>query len=441
MADNLHAITTTALCLFAVPVIMAKAGWDDHDRSNRYIARDFAANYLNSCAPNAILFTNGDNDTFPLWYAQEVEGIRTDVRVICLELLNTDWYIDQMVRKAYDSNPIPFSFTKQQYRQGTRDIVLFHDYKGTKIKGHIPVKELIEFIKSDSPDHRVQVSNDTYYNFFPTRNMRIPVDSATVVNNGTVPQGLADKVVKNIDWTLSGNYVQKNDMMIIDLLAHNNWERPIYFAATASPNSYLNLAPYLQLEGFAYRLVPIQHDPNSTQETRIYSDVMYNNMMSFAWGGMEIPGMNLDNVFLRSCAVNTRQRFAELASVLVEEGKLDSAKKALDKAIEVTPPENVPYDATLYSIVIGYYQAGAYDKANALAEKLYNNCENNLNYFYALDPSDRGYYTRDIQQSQDISERLVYFTRVQFNQEEFSKKIEERYSALLVRHNLSPRIK
>jgi hypothetical protein len=439
MNDNINALATTAVCLLAVPTIMAKEGWDDHDRSGRYIARDFAADYLNSCAPNAILFTNGDNDTFPLWYAQEVEGIRTDVRVVCLELLNTDWYVDQMVRRAYESAPVPITFTKNQYRQGTRDIVLFQDYKGMKVQGYIPVKELIEFVKSDAPDHSVQVSNDTYYSFFPTRNMSVPVDSATVVNNGTVPKELANRIVKSIDWSLSGSYVQKNDLMIIDMLAHNNWERPIYFAATAPASSYLNLAPYLQLEGFAYRLVPIKKSETETQETRIATDIMYDKIMKFAWGGMEKPGMNLDHVFLSSCAVNTRQRLGELAVALIEEGKKDKAIKVLDKAVEVTPKENVPYDATMYSIVMAYYQAEEYKKANELAEKLYTNCENNINYYFVLKKSDRDYYTSDIKQAQDIAERLIYFTRTNFKQAEFSKKLETRYSALIQKYGLTPK--
>jgi tetratricopeptide (TPR) repeat protein len=440
LSDNINALATTAVCLLAVPTIMAKENWDDHDRSGRYIARDFAADYLNSCAPNAILFTNGDNDTFPLWYAQEVEGIRTDVRVVCLELLNTDWYVDQMVRRAYKSAPVPITFTKNQYRQGTRDIVLFQDYNGMKVKGYIPVKDLIEFVKSDAADHRVQVSNDTYYNFFPTKNMSVPVDSAAVVNNGTVPKELANRIVKSIDWTLSGSYVQKNDLMILDMLAHNNWERPIYFAATAPASSYLNLAPYLQLEGFAYRLVPIKKSETETQETRVATDIMYDKVMKFAWGGMEKPGMNLDNVFIRSCAVNTRQRLGELAVALLEEGKKDKAIKVLDKAVEVTPQENIPYDATMYSIVMGYYQAEAYKKANDLAEKLYDNCENNINYYYSIDKSDRDYFNGEIKQAQDIAERLIYFTRENFKQTAFSKKIEARYSALLQKYGLTPKV-
>lgn len=439
MTQTVSATLATLISL-PIPAIMAKEEWDDHDRSGRYIARDFAANYLNSCAPNAILFTNGDNDTFPLWYAQEVEGIRTDVRVICLELLNTDWYIDQMVHKAYDSDPVPFSLTKEQYRQGTRDVVLFRDYQDKKIQGYIPVKQLMEFVKSDDNDHRLQVARDTYYNFFPTKNMRVPVDSATVVNNGTVPKELAHRIVKNIDWTVSGNYVQKNDLMIIDLLAHNDWKRPIYFAATAPASSYLNLAPYLQLEGLAYRLVPIKKDSETEkQETRIATDTMYEKVMNFAWGGMEKPGMNLDDVFIRSCALNIRQRMGALAIALADEGKKDKAIKVLDKVIEVTPQENVPYDATIYSIAMAYYQAEAYEKANALAKKLFDNFENNIKYYHSLDRADIAYYGSEIEQAQDICERLIYFTGT-FKQNDLSKEFEARYNTLAQTYGLSNRM-
>jgi tetratricopeptide (TPR) repeat protein len=432
------ALLATFVCLLAVPAVMAKEEWDDHDRSDRYIARDFAANYLNSCAPNAILFTNGDNDTFPLWYAQEVEGIRTDVRVICLELLNTDWYIDQMVHKAYESDPVPFSLTRDQYKQGTRDVVLFHDFNGTKVQGYIPVKDLMDFVKKDDKAHTLQVAKETYYNYFPTKNMRVPVDSATVVDNGTVPKELAGRVVKNIDWTVSGNYVQKNDLMIIDLLAHNNWKRPIYFAATAPASSYLNLAPYLQLEGLAYRLVPIKKNETEKQETRIATDIMYDKVMKFAWGGMEKPGKFLDDVFIRSCALNIRQRLAALAIALVEEGKKDKAIKVLDKVIEVTPQENVPYDGTMYSITMGYYEAGAFEKANALAKKLFDNFENNIKYYYA-DRKNLAYYNSEIEQATDILERLIYFTS-NFKQKQLSDEFEARFNTLTQTYGLSSRM-
>ncbi|MBL0328148.1 MAG: DUF2723 domain-containing protein [Bacteroidetes bacterium] len=434
MNKTTSAIAATVVCLLAVPTIMAKEEWDDHDRSDRYIARDFAANYLNSCAPNAILFTNGDNDTFPLWYAQEVEGIRTDVRVVCLELLNTDWYIDQMVHKAYDSDPVPFSFTKYQYRQGTREAVLFSNYQGKQIQGFINVKDLIEFIKNEDMDHTVQVSKDTWYNFFPTKNMSIPVDSATVVNNGTVPKALANRIVKSIDWspsvpgTSSASYLQKNDVMILDLLAHNNWKRPVYFAATAPASSYLNLAPYLQLEGLAYRLVPVkQNDEEAQQETRVATEIMYDNFMNkFKWGGMEKQGTFLDNVFLSSCVLNIRQRAGTLATALVEEGKKDKAIKVLDKCLEVTPFENCPIDGTLYSVVFAYYQAGAMDKANALAKKLFDNYENNINYIYGLDRDQIPSYGSELKQAQGIMEQLVSFAGY-FKQMDLAKDFQERY--------------
>jgi len=438
MNQTTSALAATAVCLLAVPTIMAKEEWDDHDRSNRYIARDFAKNYLESCAPNAILFTNGDNDTFPLWYAQEVEGIRTDVRVVCLELLNTDWYIDQMVHKAYDSDPVPFSLSKWQYRQGTRDVVLFHD---RKVKGYIPVKELVEFAKSEDRANQLEVQSGTFYNYFPTRNMSVPVDSATVVNNGTVPKELAGRIVKNIEWSMQGSYVQKNDLMVLDLLAHNNWKRPVYFAATAPASSYLNLAPYLQLEGLAYRLVPIKQEAfEQQQETRVATDIMYNNIMTkFTWGGMENPNTYLDDVFVRSCALNIRQRVAGLATALAEEGKKEQAIKVLDKCVEVTPEVNVPYDGTIYSIAMAYYQAGATEKANTLAKKLFDNMERNINYYNQFKGREKVSYLSDEERAQDIIERLIYFTN-NFKQTSLSKEFEDRYTKLLQSYNLVPKI-
>ncbi len=435
MNQTRSALVATGLCLLAVPALMAKEEWNDHDRSHRTIARDFAYNYLNSCAPNAILFTNGDNDTFPLWYAQEVEGIRTDVRVICLELLNTDWYIDQLVHKAYDSDPVPFSLTKAQYQQGSREAVLFKD-RG--IKGFIPVKDLVEFAKNDDADHKLEMGGGVSYNYFPTKNMSVPVDSATVVNNGTVPKALVNRIVKSIDWTMTGNYVQKNHLMVLDLLAHNDWKRPVYFAATAPPKSYLNLAPYLQLEGLAYRLVPIKQNPEQQQpEGRINTEVMYDNIMNkFKWGGMDKPGVFLDNVFISSCALNIRQRCGALANALIEEGKKDKAIKVLDKCLQVTPQENVPYDVTMYAITMGYYQAGALDKASALSKKLFTNYESNIRYYYSFDRKEIPTFGSDPETAQDIMERLIYFAN-NFKQTALSKELEDRYTKLLQAYNLS----
>ncbi len=195
----------------------------------------------------------------------------------------------------------------------------------------------------------------------------------------------------------------------------------------------------MQLEDLAYRLVPVKKNEQESQETRIATDIMYDKVMKFAWGGMDKHGIYLDDVFIRSCALNIRQRFGTLANALIEEGKKDKAIKVLDKVVEVTPQENVPYDATMYSIVMGYYQAGANDKANALAKKLFNNYESNIKYYYSLDRKDIPSYGSDIEQAQDICERLIYFSN-NFKQTVLSKELEARYKSLLQSYGLSSKM-
>jgi len=427
MPEKQSAIFATATALLAVPTIMATAGWDDHNRSNRYTTRDFAINYLNSCAPNAILFTNGDNDTFPLWYVQEVEGIRTDVRVCNLSLLNTDWYIDQMKRKAYDSNPIPFSLTLDKYRQGTRDYLPYYD---RKIDGYIQLKELIDFVSSDNKNNQLEAGNGRFINYFPTNKMRIPVDTQKVIANGTVQKSMASRISPLIDWELNKNYIMKNDLMVLDLLAHNNWDRPIYFAVTTGADSYLNLENYFQLEGLAYRLVPIKStSEEQAQGVRVATNIMYANLMNnFKWGNMDKPGIYLDENILRM-ATNMRIQTGTLAAALVAEGKKDSAIKVLDKCIAMMPEMNVPYDATMFSIIVAYYQAGAIAQPNKLAERLFNVFEENVHYYRSLTQKEAGAYVREAKQADDILQRLVYVTQ-SFKQTALSKKLEARVNAL-----------
>jgi hypothetical protein len=269
--------------------------------------------------------------------------------------------------------------------------------------------------------------------------MSVSVDSALVVDNGTVPKALAGRIVKNIEWTAPGSYLGKNDLMVLDLLANNNWKRPIYFAATAPPSSYLNLAPYLQQEGLAYRLVPIkQNEQESQQETRVATDIMYDNFMNkFKWGSMDIKGTYLDNVFLSSCALNVRRSAGTLAAALVDEKKNDKAIKVLDKCMEVTPQENVPFDATVYSITLAYYQAGAMEKANGLSKRLFDNYENDINYYYSLDRKQLAYYRSELRQAQGIMEQLISFAKY-FKQDALDKALEARYSQLSERYNLTP---
>ncbi len=429
ISEKTAAIVTTLIGILIGPVLLAKDGFNDHDRSKRTMGRDFAINYLQTCAPNAVIFTNGDNDTFPLWYAQEVEGVRTDVRVINLSLLNTDWYIDQMKRKAYDSDPVPFSLTGEQYRQGTRDYVPFYD-RG--IKGNISLRELMDFVESNNKENMLETAAGRYINYFPTNKFRVPVDKKKVIENGTVAKKDSARIVENIDWELQKNYVMKNDLMVIDLLATFNWDRPIYFAVTTGPESYIGLEDYFQLEGLAYRFVPIKSTPEELKQggTRVATDVMYNNVMTkFLWGGMDTPGVYLDENCLRM-ATNIRIQTGTLASALIEEGKKDSAIAVLDKCIEKTPEENVPYDPSVFSLCVSYFQADAPEKGTKLAKRLFDIYEHNLRYYYSLNRDFSEYYTRDKQQAEDILQRLVYVAN-SFKQDALAKEFEGRYNTLL----------
>jgi uncharacterized membrane protein len=346
---------STLVCLVAVPGLMAKEGWDDHDRSNRFTSRDIAWNYLQSTAPNAVIFTNGDNDTFPLWYAQDVEDVRTDVRVINLSLLNTDWYIDQMKRKAYTSEAVPFSLKHSQYVQGTRDYVPFYD---RSISGYVDAKQVLDFIGSDAPEAKVQTQGGTSLNYFPTKKLFIKVDKEAVLRNGVVKPEDADKIVDTIYWDLDRSYLMKADLMILDLIVNNDWTRPIYFAVTVGSESYLNLEPYFQLEGLAYRFVPIRtkQDPNG-QTGRVGVKAMYDNMMNkFKWGNMSREDVYLDQNNL-NMTMNFRNNFSRLVDALMEEGKLDSAVKVLDKMNLEIPDKTVPYNIMMLRPLEQYFTA------------------------------------------------------------------------------------
>ena len=373
------AIIATTVCTLLVPTIMAKEGWDDHDRSNRFTALHFAENYLNSCAPNAILFTNGDNDTFPLWYAQEVEGIRTDIRVINLSLLNTDWYIDQAKRKAYNSEPVPFSFTKEQYIQGTRDYVLFD--KSANSQGvYVNVKDAINFV-ADNNNTRM-MSNQKMMSYFPTDKFSIAVNKDEVIKNGVVPASLKDSIVDAVNWTMSGYGVQKAQLMQLDLLANFDWKRPVYFAITTGADAYIGLESYFQLEGLAYRLVPMKAHNTDGQEGTVNTAIMYDNIMNkYKWGNMTNPKVYMDETNLRM-TMNFRNIFSRLANALLDEGKKDSAIKVLDRCFEIMPDSKFAYNMFVMPLAESYYKAGQKEKATKILDRLFEINQKELTYYY-----------------------------------------------------------
>jgi tetratricopeptide (TPR) repeat protein len=420
------ALLISALCLAVVPGIMAKEGWDDHDRSNTYTARDFAKNYLASCAPNAILFTNGDNDTFPLWYVQEVEGFRTDVRVCNLSLLNTDWYIDQMKKQAYDSPPVPFKMPSEKYRQGTRDYVPI--FKKSNKEIYLDVKEAMDFITDDK--NMATLGSDRRMNYFPTNLFSLKADTNKVLANGTVPEYMKDRIVPEIQWSIEKSYVLKNDMMILDLLAHNNWERPIYFAITTGNSAYIGLEDYFQLEGLAYRLVPVKAENADGQTGRIDTELMYDNLMNkFSWGGMGENKIYLNENNRRMC-MNLRNNFSRLAEALIKEGKKEKALAVLDKCMEVMPEHNVPYDFFLLPVLEAYYKAGGTEKANAIVKRLVEVYDENLQYFLSLDDNYYATVSTPVQQAMSVMYRLNSITNKMYPQEELGKMIEEKFNSL-----------
>lgn len=373
--------------LLAAPTLMAKDGWDDHDRSNRTAARDLAYDYLNSCAPNAILFTNGDNDTFPLWYAQEVEGIRTDVRVVNLSLLNTNWYIDQLRRKAYESEPLPFTLSKEKLLGNRRLQIPLYDQN---IEGYTDLKQVVDFVARDDARAKLKTRHADY-NYIPTSRFSLPVDTAKVLAGNVVPESLRDQIVPEIKWELKESAVTRNMLMVMDILANNNWERPVYFAITVGDDYYLNLQEYFQLEGLAYRIVPVKKNQRDGQTGVVNTDVMYERMVNqFEWGNMKAPDVYHGTETIRM-TLNFRNIFSRLANALTAEGKTDKAAATLDKCMEVMPVDAVPYNYSMYTIIEAYYRAGGEEniaKAVEISHGLWDFYEGEMNYYCSLDRED-----------------------------------------------------
>jgi hypothetical protein len=421
LRSGLISVLIVTLCLLLVPGVMAMENWDDHDRSGRYTASDIAYNYLNSCAPNAILFTNGDNDTFPLWYAQEVEGVRTDVRVVNLMLLNMDWYIDEMKIKAYESEPLPITLPEDKYRMGTRDVV----YVTESLGKYIDIRDIMQFVASDNIQTKLSTRAGENYDYIPTRHFSLPVDSARVILNGTVRPENADKIVKSINWTINARYLGKSELIVLDILAHNNWERPVYYVSTGH-EGLLNLDDYLQLEGLAYRLVPIKTQPaDRISAGRIDTEILYDNLMNrFRWRGLSDSTVYLDNYHVRTLSIiRMRHRFNRLASALINDGDIEKAVKVLDRCVELTPSYNVPYDMFMVSIADNYYKCKAEDKANKIIEKYTDICDGYLTYYLGQNKKYIDNNLNEIQFYMQVLRNMIITSRL-YGQKEISDKIE-----------------
>jgi hypothetical protein len=507
--------------LVFVPGLLANQNWDDHDRSGRYTARDFAWNYLNTCEENAIIFTNGDNDTFPLWYLQEVEGVRTDVRVINLSYFTADWYIEQMATRMYESDPVKFGFNRQQYRNGFRDYVMLaqntqtlvdekynsnlsffeneyeelygrfldkaaksnlpsvapKDYaellKGhTQIspesfagavsrvgrrqaelgfdkqtldalladiesfikrvdESHMPLRDAMAFLRTEDPRFR-----DGRY-FFPGNKFLIDVNKDEVLAAGILNEDQAERIVDQVRWELTGRRgVTKNSLMILDLLdqiSQDGWNRPIYFAITASRDNFLDLEPYLHREGLGYRLLPATGAENDLFAGSVNTDRMYENVMDvFRWGNIEDTTVYLDENNLRMLT-NFRYTFASLANALLEEGKKDSALNVLDYCMELMPNDRVPFNAAIMPLIQVYYNLDQIEKANAIVTEFADMVDQELLYYEDLMDKKPVKFQLSANDFQFAGRNLMslYSISANFGQTELSNKIME----MIQRHN------
>jgi hypothetical protein len=367
-----------------------------------------------------VLFTNGDNDTFPLWYAQEVEGIRTDVRVCNLSLLNTDWYIDQMVRKAYDSDPLPFSLPRELYKNGSHDVTFLVEQEN--IKDYVEVKELFDLIKKD--EKRLQISTSSgRVDYFPTKKFKITIDPSVVLRTGTVAPEEAGQIT-NLEWTLNRSAVTKNYLMMLDLLAHNNWERPVYYVSTTGDEAYIGLKDYFRLEGFAYRLVPIKRTSAEKEQPGIVNtDVMFDNMMNKFTFNIKKPGFLISDDINRM-SVTMRNAYGRLVEGLVEENDLNRAVEVADKSIAQVPDNLVPYNYFNLPVADAYLKAGQTDKGLAILEKLHTIYSEQLGYFFSFPSDKKPYLGMDIQQGLAVI-HAVSRAAEQNGQKEFAAKVKE----------------
>jgi hypothetical protein len=363
---------------------MAFENWDDHDRSNRYTTHLNAQAYLESCDPNAILFTIVDNDTFPLWYMQEVEGIRTDVKLVNTSLFQTDWYIDQMKRATYDAPPIPSQLTHDEYKYGTLDVAYYFQELFPNLKDSvIDLDTYMKWIRSDSKKTFYDLDEDgNPEKMLPTNKIRIPVNKENVLKYGIVAQKDADKIVPYIDITV-GRALAKNTLLMLDILNNFNWERPIYFTGGSNTDSeYIWLKDYLQLDGVAFKFVPIKtptkvynQDGELQRELslfdigRIDTEKMYKNVQKWNWRNINDGKIYLDEQTKRN-AISLRNSLLRLSAAFAEEGDTLKAIEVLDFSIDKLPIKDFDHYSLSMEYPEMYYKLGQEEKARETAKTL-----------------------------------------------------------------------
>ncbi|WP_303071429.1 glycosyltransferase family 117 protein [Bacteroides nordii] len=441
------AILVSALCLL-VPIQMAGQTWDDHDRSGRYVARDFGQNYLMSLqeSGNPIIFTNGDNDTFPLWYNQETEGFRTDARTCNLSYLQTDWYIDQMKRPAYDSPSLPITWDRVEYVEGTNEYIQIRPeikktidalYAQADSSGN---PEALQNIHNEFGEDPYELKNILKYwvrsdkeglHVIPTDSIVIKIDKEAIRRSGMkIPEALGDSIPDHMNILLrddNGNpkrALYKSELMMLEMLANANWERPMYMAITVGRENQLGMDKHFVQEGLASRFTPFE---TKKLGATIDSEKMYDNLMNkFKFGGIDKPGIYIDENVMRMCYTH-RRVFAQLIEQLMKEGQKDKALAALDYAEKMIPAYNVPYDWQNGAVQMAeaYYQLGQTEKADKIMDALANKAIEYMTWYLSLDDSQFFVSTREFEYHIALlNEELKLM-------EKYKSKLSENYSGKL----------
>ncbi len=429
-------MVATLLCL-VVPGIMAYEGWDDHNRANRYHSIDSAKNLLESCAPNAILFTGGDNDTFPLWYVQEVEGYRTDVRVCNLSLLGTDWYISQMKRKTYKSDSLPITMKEENYLQGTNDQILYPkawristNFSSSQLdklaKNGMDIKAYIDLVNKN--DERVKAfapgDPDDVLSIFPSQKMVLKIDKDEVINMGIVPQDKENLMSDLMSWTIQRNDLFKNHLIMLDMIANNDWKRPIYFSSTLANSNYLNLQEYMQVEGLAYRLLPVKV-PGASRGF-VNPDIMFENLTTkFHYRELNNPNTFHDENY-RRFVLNLRDSFSRMAQQYLSDGNEEKAKESVMFCLEKMPDESIPLDVYSTQLIEILIKVGEKDKANEIAGKMSRRADEMLDYL--LD--QKSYNEREVRINFAILGSIVRIFNDNGNEDlakQYEAKLEKHY--------------
>jgi hypothetical protein len=385
--NNAGTAVTFIVLLFACPILMGSQTWDDHDRSGRYTARDIGANYLESVDKNGILFTYGDNDSFPVWCVQDVLGIRPDVRVANLSYIQAGWYIDMMRQKSFASDPLPLSLPSRKYIEGERSQLPVN----SRVDKAVNIKDLVQFAGQDDRRFKMDVSGQgDFLNYLPSNKIEISVDTSLVIANGTVKDYFRKKMVSPMIWEYTENDAYKGDIAIMDLLATNNWKRPVYISTTVPATQYKGLEKYFVQEGMAYRIAPVKADkPDQGEYGTVDPFTMYDNMMNkFKWGNASDPKVYLDENN-RRMFVNFRRLFGNLGSSLLQAGDTTKALAAVKKGMEIVPESKLPHDYFSLGFAEVLIRAGKKDEGLKLLNSIIDYSTSYLEFIVKLRGNER----------------------------------------------------